>query len=72
VSAIPVTLPPIGPSLGRYDLHTPFEAARLWFDRISAPNNKFVIFERSSHSPMFEEPGRFLLMLVNDVLPLTG
>ena len=57
--------------MGRYDLHTPFEAARLWFERINAPNKKFIIFERSSHFPMFEEPGRFLTMLLNDVLPLT-
>jgi pimeloyl-ACP methyl ester carboxylesterase len=64
--SVPVIL-----AMGRYDLHTPFEAARLWFERINAPNKKFIIFERSSHFPMFEEPGRFLTMLLNDVLPLT-
>jgi len=58
--------------MGRYDLHTPFEAARAWFDRISAPNKKFITFERSSHYPMFEEPGRFLAALLSEVLPLTG
>lgn len=58
--------------MGRYDLHTPYEAARAFFDRITAPTKKFITFERSSHFPMFEEPGRFLLTLVNEVLPLTG
>ena len=58
--------------MGRYDLHTPFEAARAWFDRINSPNKKFITFERSSHYPMFEEPGRFLLTLLTEVLPLTG
>ncbi len=65
--AVPVIL-----LMGRYDLHTPYEAARVWFDRISAPKKKFITFERSSHFLMFEEPGRFLLTLVNEVLPLTG
>jgi pimeloyl-ACP methyl ester carboxylesterase len=58
--------------MGRYDLHTPYEAAKVWFDRISAPQKKFITFERSSHFLMFEEPGRFLMTLVNEVLPLTG
>jgi pimeloyl-ACP methyl ester carboxylesterase len=58
--------------MGRYDLHTPYEAARVWFDGISAPNKKFITFERSSHYPMFEEPGRFLATLLSEVLPLTG
>ena len=58
--------------MGRYDLHTPYEAARVWFDHISAPNKKFITFERSAHYPMFEEPGRFLATLLSEVLPLTG
>ena len=58
--------------MGRYDLHTPYEAARVWFDRITSPNKKFITFERSSHYPMFEEPGRFLATLLTEVLPLTG
>ncbi|MGH7694136.1 MAG: alpha/beta fold hydrolase [Gemmatimonadaceae bacterium] len=63
---------PIILAMGRYDLHTPYEGARIWFEKVSAPNKKFITFERSSHFPMFEEPGRFLAMLINDVLPLTG
>jgi len=58
--------------MGRYDLHTPYPTARAYFDRIEAPAKKFVTFERASHMIMFEEPGRFLLTLVNDVLPLAG
>jgi len=67
VYSVPVIL-----MMGRYDLHTPYEAARVWFDGISAPNKKFITFERSSHYPMFEEPGRFLATLLSEVLPLTG
>jgi len=57
--------------MGRYDLHTPYDGAKAFFDRIRAPRKQFVTFERSSHFVMFEEPGRFLVELVNDVLPLT-
>jgi pimeloyl-ACP methyl ester carboxylesterase len=35
------------------------------------PHKALVTFERSSHFPMLEEPGRFLLALVEHVLPLT-
>jgi len=58
--------------MGRYDLHTPYAAAKAHFDRIEAPLKRFVTFERSAHLVMFEEPGRFLLTLVNEVLPLAG
>lgn len=58
--------------MGRYDLHTPYVAAKAHFDRIEAPRKRFVTFERSAHLVMFEEPGRFLLTLVTEVLPLAG
>ncbi|WP_419948999.1 alpha/beta fold hydrolase [Candidatus Palauibacter sp.] len=57
---------------GRFDLHTPYESARDYFDRIEAPHKRFVTFERGSHMIMFEEPGRLLLTLVEEVLPLAG
>lgn len=63
---------PIVFMMGRYDLHTPYEAAKGYFDVIKAPLKKFISFERSAHFPMFEEPGRFFLALVADVLPLAG
>lgn len=58
--------------MGRYDLHTPYDAARQYFEEIQAPYKRFITFERSSHFVMLEEPGRFLLTLVTEVLPLTG
>jgi pimeloyl-ACP methyl ester carboxylesterase len=57
--------------LGRYDLATPYVAAKAWFDALEAPTKHLVTFERSSHFVMLEEPGRFLLALVQQVLPLT-
>lgn len=58
--------------MGRYDLHTPFATARAHFDQVVAPRKTFIPFERASHMIMFEEPGRFLMTLVNEVLPLAG
>jgi pimeloyl-ACP methyl ester carboxylesterase len=58
--------------MGRYDLHTPYASAKALFDRIEAPRKRFITFERSAHFVMVEEPGRFLLTLVNEVLPLAG
>jgi pimeloyl-ACP methyl ester carboxylesterase len=57
---------------GRNDLMTTFAGARAYFEKVKAPKKQFVVFERSAHFIMFEEPGRFLLTLVNVVLPLAG
>ena len=57
---------------GRHDLHVPYEPAREYFELIQAPHKKLITFERSATFPMLEEAGRFLLALVNEVLPLTG
>jgi pimeloyl-ACP methyl ester carboxylesterase len=57
---------------GRYDLYTPFVAARRFAESVQAPIKKFIPFERSAHFVMVEEPGRFLLTLVREILPLTG
>lgn len=58
--------------MGRYDLHTPYATARARFERLEAPRKRFITFERSAHFVMLEEPGRFLLTLVQEVLPLAG
>ncbi len=58
--------------MGRNDLHTPYETARRYCEWVRAPRKRFITFDRSAHCPMFEEPGRFLVSLVNEVLPLTG
>jgi proline iminopeptidase len=56
---------------GRFDLHTPYEPAKAFFESIQAPHKKFITLERAAHAPMFEQPGQFLIALVQDVLPLT-
>lgn len=57
---------------GRFDLTPPIENAQAYFDWIEAPTKRLVTFERSAHIPFIEEPGRFLVALLEHVLPLTG
>ncbi len=52
-------------SPGRADL------AREWFERLEAPQKELVVFDRSGHTPHFDEPGRFHEFLVDTVLPRT-
>lgn len=56
--------------LGRHDLTTPPDASARWLDALDAPVKKAIWFEHAAHLLPFEEPGRTLLALVHDVLPL--
>lgn len=53
---------------GRYDYTTNHEPARAYHDLLPAPVKGFYTFERSAHSPAFEEPERFREVLRKDVL----
>ena len=57
---------------GRYDYTTPSVLVKRWFDTVQAPSKRFVWFENSAHMIYEEEPGRFLVHLVHDALPLAG
>ena len=57
---------------GRHDLTTPSQVTADWFKRVQAPKKGFVWFENSAHMIEVEEPGRVLVHLVEDVLPLAG
>jgi pimeloyl-ACP methyl ester carboxylesterase len=57
---------------GRYDYTTPSEPVQRWFERVEAPTKRWVWFENSAHMVYAEEPGRVLVHLVQDVLPLAA
>ncbi|HYE41835.1 MAG TPA: alpha/beta hydrolase [Caulobacteraceae bacterium] len=61
---------PVVLMLGRHDYTTPSEIAEAWLGRLTAPKKKLVWFEHSAHVIPVEEPGRTLVTLVQDVLPL--
>ncbi|HEX6536237.1 MAG TPA: alpha/beta hydrolase [Gemmatimonadaceae bacterium] len=56
--------------LGAHDYTTPSSIAADWLRRLTAPKKLAVWFEHSAHLPMMEEPGKFLVHLVHDALPL--
>jgi proline iminopeptidase len=55
--------------LGRHDTIVDSQGVATWLDGVEAPARDVVWFEHSAHSPMSEEPGRFLLALVQRVRP---
>jgi pimeloyl-ACP methyl ester carboxylesterase len=53
---------------GKYDYTVSYPLAKAYFDELQAPIKGFYTFERSAHSPMFEEPGRMRQIIQEDVL----
>lgn len=53
---------------GRHDLTVNRELSEEYFNKLDCPLKRFYIFENSAHSPMFEEPEKFLEIMVSDVL----
>jgi len=53
---------------GIYDYTVSYILAKDYFEKLKAPLKGFYTFEKSAHSPMFEEPERFRVILVKDVL----
>ena len=54
---------------GRHDWQTPISLSDAWFEEITAPHKELIHFEESSHYVINEEPGKFVVELVNRVLP---
>ena len=44
---------------GAYDYNTPWELVQKYANEIKAPKKEFILFDKSGHSPVFEEPKRF-------------
>ena len=57
---------------GRYDTNVDSNAVADWFAKVRAPQKHFVWFEHSAHMPMTEEPGKFLVSLVNYARPIAA
>ena len=56
---------------GSHDRQTSVDLSDKWFSEIEAPHKELIHFEESSHVVINEEPGRFLLALVNRILPFS-
>ena len=53
---------------GVYDYTCSYEEAKIYFEKIKAPVKGFYIFEKSAHSPFFEEPDKMEKIIREDVL----
>ena len=60
---------PIIEFVGAHDETTPAALTVQWFRRIHAPSKRLILFSDASHMIFEEQPGRFLVHLVDDVLP---
>ena len=60
---------PIVMFLGRHDYTTPAQPTADWLAKVTAPSKQAVWFERSSHMIPWEEPGKMLISLVQNVRP---
>jgi pimeloyl-ACP methyl ester carboxylesterase len=58
---------PVVMMIGRHDTTTSARLASRWTAELQSPSKSIVWFEHSAHLPMIEEPGRFLLALVEHV-----
>lgn len=58
--------------LGRYDWQVPSVLAEQYFNTIDAPCKRLIWFEQSAHNPPFEEPERFVHVMVDEVFPLVA
>ena len=53
---------------GRHEARGRAELVEEWFGLLEAPDKQLVVFERSGHRPMFEEPDRFFEVMTEEVL----
>lgn len=56
--------------MGRHDYTTPSQPTAEWLAALEAPYKRGVWFERSAHMIPFEEPGKLLVTLVDQVRPI--
>lgn len=53
---------------GIFDYTVSYDLAKEYFEQLKAPVKGFYTFEKSAHSPMFEEPEKAINILLIDVL----
>ena len=61
---------PVVMLMGRHDWTTPSQPTADWLARVDAPYRCGIWFEKSAHMVPWEEPGRFLVALLDTVRPI--
>jgi len=53
---------------GVHDLTVNYSLAKEYYRNIKAPLKGFYTFEKSAHSPIFEEPDKFIKIMTEEVM----
>ncbi|MDZ4670265.1 MAG: alpha/beta hydrolase [Phototrophicales bacterium] len=56
---------------GRWDMNAMTVFVEQYYDILQAPHKQLIWFENSGHTPLYEEPNRFVDVMVNVVLAQT-
>ncbi len=64
VRTVPRLGVPIVLAQGRLDQVAPGDAAQRFYDSITAPSKQLVWFEKSAHTPQYDEPAKFRELLI--------
>lgn len=59
---------PIFLTMGKYDYNTVSSLAEQWLDQLDAPYKKFYLFEKSGHTPQWEESEKWNKLFVDEIL----
>lgn len=62
---------PVVVMMGAFDLQTPIEPARQYYEKIKAPWKQWIEFPEAAHALNIEQPGLAVVSLVNSLLPTT-
>lgn len=72
VGSVPSVGVPVYFIHGSYDYTVSYPLAKVYLEQLRAPVTGFYTFDRSAHSPMFEEPDKTMKILREDVLAGTA
>lgn len=59
---------PIFITMGKYDYNTVSSLAEQWLEQLDAPYKKFYLFEKSGHTPQWEESEKWNKLFVDEIL----
>lgn len=59
---------PIFITMGKYDYNTVSNLAEKWLEQLDAPYKKFYLFEKSGHTPQWEENEKWNKLFVDEIL----
>ena len=68
IESIPTQKIPVYILQGKYDKHTCTAMAKAYYDTISAPFKKYIVFDNSAHDPHFTEFKKYKEIMQNQVL----